>query len=402
MDYFSTFDNLISPRLTMRAEGDAPAKYENCSFTTGRSLEHYYYSRDEEGNPFSEITIEGAKGTNWNWTINNNLKLIHNNVLAKSGAARLKVKSGYAVKLRITVGEEDFIIGKRTHAPNVRLEGSNRATGIIWKNVTSGRDDRVKIDTPSWPIFAEDDSPSPGKEQIDVVLVGDSDDYLSMDLEGQWDGIAKFRLKLGNDTYANTGSEDINGNSYIEVLGVCKIDETSESGTNMKIETYKGYPIWRDERTTPFKIEVKGNITGLTTVYTQTYSARTEQSAAVGMAKVWIDSQVSSNGGSGDGGSGDGGSGDGGSGDGGSGDGGSGNGGSGNGGSGNGGSGDWDGDTNLGACPDNASQNDAGQCECDSGYKLDSNTQTCVKKEDSMSNYIVLGGIALLGLALLG
>ena len=371
MDYFSTFDNLISPRLTMRAEGDAPVKYENCSFTTGRSLEHYYYNRDEEGNPFSEITIKGAKGTHWNWTINNNLKLIHNNVLARSGAARLKVKSGYAVLLRITVGEEDFIIGKRTHSPNVRLEGSNRATGIIWKNVTSGRDDRVKIDTPSWPIIDEDDSPSPGKEQIDVVLVGDSDDYLSMDLEGDWDGIAKFRLKLGNDTYANTGSEDINGNSYISVLGVCKIDETSESGTNMKIETYKGYPIWRDERSTPLKIEVKGNITGLTTVFTQTYSARTEQSAAVGMAKVWIDSQ-SSDGGSGDGGSGEGGSGD----------------------------DEWD--TNLGACPDNASQNDAGQCECDAGYKLDSNTQTCVKKEDSMSNYIVLGGLALLGLALLG
>jgi len=386
MDYFSTFDNLISPRLTMRAEGDAPVKYENCSFTTGRSLEHYYYNRDEEGNPFSEITIKGAKGTHWNWTINNNLKLIHNNVLARSGAARLKVKSGYAVLLRITVGEEDFIIGKRTHSPNVRLEGSNRATGIIWKNVTSGRDDRVKIDTPSWPIIDEDDSPSPGKEQIDVVLVGDSDDYLSMDLEGDWDGIAKFRLKLGNDTYANTGSEDINGNSYISVLGVCKIDETSESGTNMKIETYKGYPIWRDERSTPLKIEVKGNITGLTTVFTQTYSARTEQSAAVGMAKVWIDSQ-SSDGGSGDGGSGEGGSGDGGSGDGGSGD---------------GGSGDDEWDTNLGACPDNASQNDAGQCECDAGYKLDSNTQTCVKKEDSMSNYIVLGGLALLGLALLG
>jgi hypothetical protein len=229
---------------------------------------------------------------------------------------------------------------------------------------------------------------------------------LSMDLEGDWDGIAKFRLKLGNDTYANTGSEDINGNSYISVLGVCKIDETSESGTNMKIETYKGYPIWRDETTDSsligpveyqYKIVVKDKYTGRIPVFTKGYNQRSEANAAIGMAKVWIDSQVSSDGGSGDGGSGDGGSGNGGSGDGGSGD-----GGSGDGGSGDGGSGDEDWDTNLGACPDNASQNDAGQCECDAGYKLDSNTQTCVKKEDSMSNYIVLGGLALLGLALLG
>ena len=318
MDYFNTFDNLISPRLTMRAEDDAPAKYENCSFTTGRSLEHYYYNRDEAGNPFSEITIKGTEGTHWNWTINNNLKLIHNNVLAKSGAARLKVKSGYAVKLRITLGEEDFIIGKRSNKPQVRLVGDDTA-GIIWKNLLTATGDNTASDDRfkqySWPITGEDDSPSPGKEQIDVVLVGDSDDYLSMDLEGQWDGIAKFRLKLGNDTYANTGSADINGNSYISVLGVCKIDETSESGTNIKLETYKGYPIWRDERSTPFKIDVKGNITGLTTVYTQEYSARTEQSAAVGMAKVWIDSQFSSNGGSDEGGSDEGGSGEGGSGE---------------------------------------------------------------------------------------
>jgi len=390
MDYFNTFNNLTSACLTRRAEGDAPVKYENCSFTTGRSLEHYYYNRDEAGNPFSEMTIKGSKGTHWNWTINNNLKLIHNNVLAKSGAAQLKVKSGYAVELRITVGEEDFIIGKRTNAPNVVLDGSNRATGLIWKNVTSARDDRF-IEH-SWPITAYNDSPYPvGKEQIDVVLVGDSGDYLSMDLEGDWPGIAKFRLKLGNETYANTGIEDINGNSYIEVLGVCKIDETSESGTNMKIDTYKGYPIWRDERSTPFKIDVKGNIAGVSTVFTQEYPSPYEQEAAINVAKVWIDSQDD-----------------------------------------DGGDDDTiygcidseannydseatkddgsckynepkdDDDNDDGGCPDNATQNDAGQCECDAGYKLDSNTQTCVKKEDSMSNYIVLGGLALLGLALLG
>jgi len=398
MDYFSTFDNLITPRLTRWAEDDAPAKYENCSFTTGRSLEHYYYNQDEAGNPFSAITIKGTKGKQWKWTANGNLRLNHNkiNILEsrKSGAAQVKVKSGYAVKLRITVGEEDFILGKKSEAPTVTEQSApvNSGKGLTRREryirgVGSEWDEVIE-----WPVMGKDDSPTYGKEQVDVVLVGDSDDYLSMDLEGQWDGIAKFRLKLGNETYANFGTGDINGNSYIEVLGVCKIDETSESGTNIKLETYKGYPIWRDERSTPFKIDVKGNIAGLTTVFTQTYSARTEQSAAVGMAKVWIDSQVISNGGSDEGGSDEGGSDEGGSGDGGSGD----------GGSGDGGSGDDGWDTNLGACPDNASQNDAGQCECDAGYKLDSNTQTCVEKEDSMSNYVVLGGLALLGLALLG
>tara|TARA_R110001592_G_scaffold56332_2_gene171766 strand:+ start:10173 stop:11381 length:1209 start_codon:yes stop_codon:yes gene_type:complete len=402
MDYFNTFDNLISPRLTMRAEDDAPAKYENCFFELpgagAKKLEEYYDDMDGADNPFSAITIEGTKGKQWKWTANGNLRLNHNkiNILEsrKSGAARLKVKSGYAVKLRITVGEEDFILGKKSKAPTVREQSApvNSGKGLTRRERYIRSAGSEWDEVIEWPVMGRDDSPLYGKEQVDVVLVGDSGDYLSMDLEGQWDGIAKFRLKLGNETYANVGTGDINGNSYIKLLGVCKIDETSESGTNIKLETYKGYPIWRDERSTPFKIDVKGNITGLTTVFTQTYSAGTEQSAAVGMAKVWIDSQVISNGGSDEGGSDEGGSDEGGSDDGGSDD----------GGSDDGGSDDDEWDTNLGACPDNASQNDAGQCECDAGYKLDSNTQTCVKKEDSMSNYIVLGGLALLGLALLG
>ena len=67
---------------------------------------------------------------------------------------------------------------------------------------------------------------------------------------------------------------------------------------------------------------------------------------------------------------------------------------------GNGGDDGGNGGTNT--CPDNASLNASGQCQCDAGYKLDSATMTCVEKEDSMSNYILLGGVALLGLALLG
>ena len=397
MEYFKVFDNLITPRLTMRAEGDNPT-YENCFFELpnagAKTLEDYYDDMDGADNPFSAITIKGTKGTQWKWTANGNLRLNHNKI-KKSGAAQLKVKPGYAVKLRITVGEEDFIIGKRKKRPTVRLDG-DETKGIIWKNLLTGSTADRYIEY-SWPIDGYEDSPVPGKEQIDVVLVGDSDDYLSMDLEGWWPGIAKFRLKLGNDLYKNRTSQDINGNSYIEVLGVCKITETSEGGGRVRLPDYKGYSMYRDETDSiegdedhPYRIEVKDRVTGLITVKKQFYSQRSEADAAINMVKIWIDEQLAN----GDDGSGSGsgsGSGEGGSG---SGDGGS--------GSGDGGSGSGDGGSGFDACPDNSSLNDLGECECDSGYKLDSNTQTCVKKEDSMSEYIVLGGLALLGLALLG
>ena len=103
MDYFSTFDNLITPRLTRRAEDDAPAKYENCFFELpsagAKTLEEYYDDMDGADNPFSAITIKGKKGTQWKWTGNGHLRLNHNKI-KKSGAAQVKVKSGYAVKLR--------------------------------------------------------------------------------------------------------------------------------------------------------------------------------------------------------------------------------------------------------------------------------------------------------------
>ena len=400
MEYFKVFDNLITPRLTMRAEGDNPT-YENCFFELpgagAKTLEDYYDDMDGADNPFSAITIKGKKGTQWKWTANGNLKLNHNKI-KKSGAAQLKIKPGYAVKLRITVGEEDFIIGKRKKRPEVRLDGDD-TKGIIWKNLLTGSTADRYIEY-SWPVDKYEDSPPYGKEEIDVILVGDSDDYLSMDLEGQWSGIAKFRLKLGNDLYKNRTAKDINGNSYIKVLGVCKITETSEGGGRVKLPDYRGYPMYRDETDSiegdedhPYRIEVKDRVTGLITVKKQFYSQRSEADAAINMAKIWIDKQLA-NGDDGSG-SGEGGSGQGGSGEGGSGEGGSGEGGSGEGGSGEGGSG-------FDACPPNSSLNESGVCECNSGYRLDSDKMECVKKEDSMSEYIVLGGLALLGLALLG
>ena len=397
MEYFKVFDNLITPRLTMRAEGDNPT-YENCFFELpgagAKTLEDYYDDMDGADNPFSAITIKGTKGTQWKWTANGNLRLNHNKI-KKSGAAQLKVKPGYAVKLRITVGEEDFIIGKRKKRPEVRLDGDD-TKGIIWKNLLTGSTTDRYIEY-SWPIDGYTDSPSPvGKEQIDVVLVGDSDDYLSMDLEGWWSGIAKFRLKLGNDLYKNRTARDINGNSYIKVLGVCKITETSESGGRVKLPDYRGYPMYRDETESiegdddhPYKIEVKDRVTGLITVKKQFYSQRSEADAAINMAKIWIDEQLAN----GDGGSDVGGSDVGGSDVGGSGQGESPSG---------SGSGSPDVTTDLRECPPNSSQNDVGECECDSGYKLDPDKMECVKKEDSMSEYILLGGLALLGLALLG
>jgi len=397
MEYFKVFDNLITPRLTMRAEGDNPT-YENCFFDTTniKTLKHYSDNMDEAGNPFSEIDIRGKKKKQWKWTSGGQLKL-YEKLVGDSGAVKIRIKQGYAVILRITVDREDYLVGNSDSGGMIRLNGNRYNRGLVRKPDPEKAEKWI-VDV-QWPTYNYNDSPFYGKEQVEVVLTGDCGDYLSIDVEGQHDGIYGFRLKLCDETYEYAYSGAGHGNPqsdvWIGVAGICEITETSESGGRVKLPDYKGYPMYRDETDSiegdddhPYKIEVKDRVTGRITVKKQFYSQRSEADGAINMAKIWIDDQVAN----GDDGSGSG-SGDGGSGSG-SGDGGS--------GSGDGGSGSGDGGSGFDACPDNSSLNDLGECECDSGYKLDSNTQTCVKKEDSMSEYIVLGGLALLGLALLG
>ena len=224
---------------------------------------------------------------------------------------------------------------------------------------------------------------------MEVVLVGDCGDYLSIDVEGDHDGIHGFRLKLCDETYeyafSGTGQGNPQSDVWIGVVGICDIDETSESGGRVKLPSYKGYTMYRDETESiegdedhPYRIEVKDRLTGMVTVKKQFYAQRSEAIAAINLAKIWIDEQLANEGDGGNGG-GDGGNG--------------GNGGNGE----NGGNGGGD-----GSCPDNSSLKETGICECDSGYELDSATMTCVEKEDSFSTYIIVGGLALLGLALLG
>ncbi len=395
MEYFSVFDNLISPRLTYRTEDYVTQQYENCHFdiTNIRTLEHYSDNMDEEGNPFSEIDIRGKKKKQWKWTGGGQLKL-YEKLVADSGAVKIRIKQGYAVILRITVDRENYIVGSSNNGSYIRLNGNRSLDGLVRK-VSPDDPDKYIADA-QWPVYDYTDAPGYGKEQVEVVLVGDCGDYLSIDVEGDYDGIHGFRLKLCDETYEyafpGAGQGNPQSDVWIGVVGICDIDETSESGGRVKLPSYKGYTMYRDETESiegdedhPYRIEVKDRLTGMVTVKKQFYAQRSEAIAAINMAKIWIDEQLANEGdGGGDGG--DDGDGDGGNG--------GGDGGNGGGDGGNGGGDD--------SCPENSSLNETGMCECDSGYELDNDTMRCVEKESSYSDYIIVGGLALLGLALLG
>jgi hypothetical protein len=210
---------------------------------------------------------------------------------------------------------------------------------------------------------------SAGKEEVTVILNGNTGDYLSVDVESQHDGIANFTLKLGDSVYKPQTEHDGNlwlgtghpqADVWIFLKGVCELSSATASGTKQKIEDYRGYTIWRDDTSAPFKIQAKNSL-GLV-VKTQEYATSAESWGAVNLIKVWIDGQVEPQNGGGDG----------------------------------------DGGDDSG-CPENSSLNATGQCVCDSGFKLDATTQSCEPVETKgLSSYLVIGAVALLGLAMLG
>lgn len=158
MEYFSVFDNLISPRLTYRAEDYVTQQYENCHFdiTNIRTLEHYSDNMDEEGNPFSEIDIRGKKKKQWKWTGGGQLKL-YEKLVADSGAVKIRIKQGYAVILKITVDRENYIVGSSNSGSIIRLNG-NRSLGGLVRKVSPDDPDKYIADV-QWPVYDYTDAP---------------------------------------------------------------------------------------------------------------------------------------------------------------------------------------------------------------------------------------------------
>ena len=375
MDYFHRFDALITPSLgavkpfRRSAEGSCGGFADNCIWSKPSTLKDYYGVGTED-NPFELMDIRGEKGKYWKWTPGGNLRL-YEKALTDSGAAKLRVKKGWAVKLAIAIDREDYLIGKPDFMPIVRKEG-DASRGLARKCTDCNMVYPTIVRELGCQVEGYNDTPVPpmsaGKEEVTVILNGDTGDYLSVDVESHHSGIADFALKLGDSMYKPRtnlapGRKHPQADVWIFLKGVCELSPATASGTKQKIEDYRGYTIWRDDSVAPFKIQAKNSLGFV--VQTQEYATAAESWGAVNLIKVWIDGQVESQNGGG-----------------------------------NGDDGDDGGDS---GCPENSTLNATGQCVCDSGFKLDVESQSCKSVEsEGLPSYLLVGGLALLGLAILG
>tara|TARA_B100002019_G_scaffold35851_4_gene30037 strand:- start:8705 stop:9430 length:726 start_codon:yes stop_codon:yes gene_type:complete len=151
------------------------------------------------GTPFTEFTIRGTEGTKmddgrWWWVNNNTLGLSnYEGGDDKSGACEIHIREGYQVKLRVrfeTEGEYGFI-------ENSFAEISTDSPGILEKT----------------------------EDSFTVLMRGG--DKLSIDIDSDWSGTARFYLKVQGTQITNS-SDSIDDEVYVTLESVYVAEEAND------------------------------------------------------------------------------------------------------------------------------------------------------------------------------
>ena len=179
--------------------------------------------------PFSEFTIRGTEGDamddgRWWWVNDNQLGLSnYDGGSTKSGAMKIKVRDGYQVKLEFkfeTRGEYGF-------QDRFQDQFSDTSYGVVSKD----------------------------SDSTIVILKGG--DYLDVDIDSDWSGIARFDIKVqGTDLYTNT-DKSIDDEVYISLIDV--YEETPDTGgsgnggssgsdpVNCVVSAWSEWSAWSDD-----------------------------------------------------------------------------------------------------------------------------------------------------------
>jgi len=169
-------------------------------------------------NPFNalgggKIDIRGSSGTQYEWKSGDN-KLYLDDSDAwgwlgghKSGAMHMKVAKGFAVKVKLVSENTDYFsefsgLSEAIANRDSKIKAVGSSTGDTWTQI---KDDIQRM----W----EDD------EMSFMMYEGD---YISIDTDSEWKGIAKYRIQIDGVKYDN-GEGTIDDESYITLQKVYKV-----------------------------------------------------------------------------------------------------------------------------------------------------------------------------------
>tara|TARA_B100000683_G_scaffold229530_1_gene230031 strand:+ start:2218 stop:3093 length:876 start_codon:yes stop_codon:yes gene_type:complete len=167
--------------------------------------------------PFSEFTIRGTQGYaendgRWWWVNDNTLGLSnYDGGDDNSGATKIKIRDGYQVKLEFrfeTQGEYGF-------QERFQEQFDDAYYGVL------------------------------SKENDSTIVILKGGDYLEVDIDSDWSGIARFDIKVqGSDLYSNT-DKSIDDEVYITLLDVY-VEDDGSGAVDCMVSDWSAWSDWSD------------------------------------------------------------------------------------------------------------------------------------------------------------
>jgi len=121
-----------------------------------------------------------------------------------SGAVHFRVKDGYAVKVRIMTQELGYLNDNLKELPE-----------------SSFTFDTVKA-LAATEIFNQDTN-FEDTEKVDVIMTGN--DYLSIDIDAEVDGIGNFRLTSNGEQLVKGAPKNIDNETFLQIIGIQKLGD---------------------------------------------------------------------------------------------------------------------------------------------------------------------------------
>ena len=173
---------------------------ENTKTTILRQIE------DFDRYPFEQISVREP----YTWTSNGRfLRLNMEGTLNPfrediGGGAKFEVSDNWRVKMRIITENNDYF--------NDNIKGNKQDVA----GVTVDNDG----DIPNQPDFFQ--------SQLSMTRNGKTEDYISLDLDGDHSGIAKFACRVDGDMISVSSPESIRNETYIEILKIEHYEDVTD------------------------------------------------------------------------------------------------------------------------------------------------------------------------------
>ena len=213
-----------------KGTGDRPSDQTGAfAYYEGNFKAAYEFSRDNPNSPDAPFKTATLKSP---YTWDSKVDGIQHDILIddqfrKNGAIKISMNDGWQAAFFLTTANNDYFEDsiQDSHASSNWSRDLTTA-GYVSSRVGASWTGALGELTPEKPVWVQDDAEYTDSRTA-FILNGDTNDYLSADIGGDYDSIAQFRVRInGVQYFDNTKIED---DTWIQMVWLRKWDATIPS-----------------------------------------------------------------------------------------------------------------------------------------------------------------------------